>query len=277
MLWNYQNADLLFGTNNQERMRLSSTGRLGIGTTVPQSTLDIRGNLIVSGSLLKADSSPFFNSQLSNSSVVPTNIYYNIGNFGIGTTNPRAALDITNGNIIINNGRIGIGTTNPQSHIHLSSFNQNTDVGLRITDAATGTSLTSGLVLMKDSSQRGMLWNYQNNDLLFGTNNLERMRITSAGRVGIGTTNPLNALDVRGNITMSGRLLKPDGNPFFSSQFSNSAFRANDIYYNLGFIGIGTTNPRAALDVASGNVIITGGNLGIGVTNLQLTLMLLLE
>ena len=268
-LWNYQNTDLLFGTNNLERMRISSNGRIGIGTTNPLALLDIRGNLIVSGNLNKPDGSPFFSSQLSNSVINPNNIYYNIGNFGIGTTNPRAGLDVTNGNIIVNNGRMGIGTTNPQSQIHLSASTNNTEVTLRLTDATTGTSSTSGLILSKDTNQNGLLWNYQNAALLFGTNNLERMRISSNGRIGIGTTNPLNILDVRGNISLSGRLLRPDGSIFFSSQFSNSPIVPNNIYYNQGFVGIGTTNPRAGLDITNGNVIVTGGSIGIGLTNPQ--------
>ncbi|MFX6876803.1 hypothetical protein ABTH39_19770, partial [Acinetobacter baumannii] len=41
---------------------------------------------------------------------------------------------------------------------------------------------------------------YSNNPLAFGTNDEERMRITSYGNVGIGTTNPTEKLSVNGNI-----------------------------------------------------------------------------
>ena len=41
-------------------------------------------------------------------------------------------------------------------------------------------------------------------DLIFGTNETERVRIDSSGNVGIGKTNPATALDVNGNITASG-------------------------------------------------------------------------
>ena len=38
------------------------------------------------------------------------------------------------------------------------------------------------------------------NPIIFGSNNLERMRIDSAGNVGIGTDNPSTKLDVKGSV-----------------------------------------------------------------------------
>ena len=43
-LTNQQNGNLLFSTNNTERARLDSSGRLGIGTNNPQRSLHIYGN-----------------------------------------------------------------------------------------------------------------------------------------------------------------------------------------------------------------------------------------
>src|SRR4249920_2414127 len=41
-----------------------------------------------------------------------------------------------------------------------------------------------------------------NKALVFKTNNGERMRIASGGKIGIGVTNPLQKLDVNGNINI---------------------------------------------------------------------------
>ena len=45
-------------------------------------------------------------------------------------------------------------------------------------------------------------YNYQAGNAIFGTNNLERMRITSGGFVGIGTTTPSEKLSVVNNVTI---------------------------------------------------------------------------
>jgi len=44
-MWNAANGFLRFATNNLERMRIDSSGNLGIGTTTPSSTLHIRYNV----------------------------------------------------------------------------------------------------------------------------------------------------------------------------------------------------------------------------------------
>ena len=47
-LWNWENGSIIFGANNAERMRLTATGRLGIGITSPTELLHLRsGNPVL--------------------------------------------------------------------------------------------------------------------------------------------------------------------------------------------------------------------------------------
>ena len=68
--------------------------------------------------------------------------------------------------------------------------------------------------------------------------------------MGIGTTNPQGLLDIRGDLILSGLIRKPEGTIFIESQWSNATnnlWASSNIYYNQGFVGIGTTAPQSAL------------------------------
>ena len=45
LVFNAENSDMIFGTNNSERMRLMNDGSLGINTTSPSSTLEVNGTI----------------------------------------------------------------------------------------------------------------------------------------------------------------------------------------------------------------------------------------
>ena len=84
----------------------------------------------------------------------------------------------------------------------------------------------------------------------------ERMRITSAGNIGISTTNPVYKLHVVGDINFTGSLYQ-NGSPFASASSTWDAGTGDNIYRLLGNVGIGTTNPTSKLDVV-GSIIASG-------------------
>jgi hypothetical protein len=79
------------------------------------------------------------------------------------------------------------------------------DAAVRLTNTATGSASGSGSILSLVGSDT-YLWNLENAFLSLGTNSLERMRITNAGNVGIGTTAPAQKLHVVGNARVEGNL-----------------------------------------------------------------------
>lgn len=82
-------------------------GNIGIGTTLPQYTLDVNGSIHITGAIYSSNSTLYSASQWNN---VTSGISY-LGNVGIGTTLPRTALDVV-GNLTVS-GNLGIGTTLP--------------------------------------------------------------------------------------------------------------------------------------------------------------------
>ena len=96
------------------------------------------------------------------------------GNVGIGITNPTTKLEIYNGDIKLNTNWIAGATMNLLGY--------NTDKRLEFS-YDNGTSL------------------YDNLQIRFFTNTIERMRIISSGNIGIGKNNPITPLDVAGTVT----------------------------------------------------------------------------
>src|SRR5215831_207709 len=87
-------------------------------------------------------------------------------------------------------------------------------------------------------------------DTLLNGTLVERMRVTSAGKVGIGTTNPAWTLDVTGDINASGAL-RLNGAALSTTGNFWAAGSGGAIYYNGGNVGIGTASPFSTLAVAS--------------------------
>ena len=83
--------------------------------------------------------------------------------------------------------------------------------------------------------------------------------IYTAGRIGVGKTNPAYPLDVNG--TLNATALYVNGSPYIGSQWTTTG---SNIYYTTGSVGIGKTNPAVALDVVGASNIT--GNLGVGGT-----------
>ena len=112
----------------------------------------------------------------------------------IGIAGTLTYEDVTNidsvGVITARSGiRVGANGTKRET-VHLDAGDSSANY-LRFTNTGTGNGTTDGFNVGINADENALLWNFENKDTIFATNNLERIRITSAGKVGINTNNPL--------------------------------------------------------------------------------------
>lgn len=147
-------------------------------------------------------------------------------------------------------GNVGIGTNTPASPF---DFFHPTNASMYFHNTLSGTTATDGLLVgINSASAKAFFWNYENASIGIGTNNLERMTITSSGNVGIGYTGPTYKLSVNGDLYSNG---------LYSNGFTeiNGTFQANSIANFLSTVNVtGTLNANGNLAV-DGNITTNTG------------------
>jgi hypothetical protein len=150
-------------------------------------------------------------------------------------------------------GNVGIGTSSPSTPdgkvLHIS---HPTSARIHLTDSDLGEGALDGLYLSQIGAD-SYLYNFENGFMIFSTNNAERMRITSAGNVGIGTLTPSGRLDVR--VGSHNRLTVSDD--LYSGTVIGRRL-ADDNYATLSFNAGGASFPK--LEGAGENFAIFTGN-----------------
>ena len=173
--------DILFTTNNTERARIDSSGRLGLGTSSPAHLLDINttdNTTYTAGNLINNATARIHNSST--------------------TTNSFASLAFRTGS---GDNAIGFkytGTANQADFVIVNDGAANGNEVFRI-DSSGNIKINgdSPYLYLSDNDNNWIRGSSSINAILFGTNNSESMRIDSSGQVGIGTTSPSTTLHLK--------------------------------------------------------------------------------
>ena len=178
------------GTRNS-RFVIDDSGEVGIGSTAPDANLQIMNN--------DGSSYRFGYGGSSDVYLDADNVYIRTDNGGANT-----ATFTTTG--------LGIGTTSPSRPLEVTGSATNFSGEIKVNNSSSASGAhgaiqfvtegeSSGLIIGKHSSgfsepDLAFIYNELNSAMQFGTNNTERMRIDSSGKVGIATTSPSTALDI---------------------------------------------------------------------------------
>ena len=198
------------GTATNYNMLLNPNGgSVGIGTTAPAAKLDVS----VAGGMLRVGSASGNNLFQAYSGSVGAGIWaggqtrlYSTGDMtlSVGATLTTAApTGYTDALTITSAGNVGIGTTSPGATLDVNGnarFIQNaaatTGAIILRQAAADAEGAFIQWVNNANSVEKGWLTVDTSSNMKFATVSTERLRITSAGDVGIGTTSPTTQLEL---------------------------------------------------------------------------------
>ena len=280
----FEGKAIVFATSTSsaftERMRIDTSGNVGIGTTSPDRKLDVSGTGNVYGKFQST------NATGAGIEVKDTSENWLIQADG-GSVDGLAFYDSGRSayRMVINDsGSVGIGTISPVAklHVHNAGTGSGDHAYAYFTTGDTGATASDGLTIGVAATAVASISYREAADLTFGTNNAERMRIKSGGSIGIGTTNPSSKLSVvddsgitieatstntAGQLTIIGvnnsdqvsaisriKSVSTDSSSAatattFSNRNSSNAVNEHMRIDSSGKVGIGTTAPNKRLEI----------------------------
>jgi hypothetical protein len=232
---------------------LNKDGNVGIGTATPIAKLDVSGDVRVSGVVTASDTTLI---SLDGTSAVRQRFFPSsgTGNFNwqiAAQTNVNNGFEITPSSAsggstfstpaitVKSDGKVGIGVTGPTRQL---------DVNKTAIFDSSGDGTTTNPSLAIGSSEVGFSY-IGGQQLAFITNSTEKLRITSAGLVGIGTNSPSSD----GPLTLSNSATTPT--IFFERESTNyngaiqcSAYGTITFYNGADSSVVSGLTPRMTID-----------------------------
>jgi len=200
--------DLAFYTNNSPKMVLTAAGNVGVGTTNPQAVLHVNASSAVTDLLLSRTSLPNLQFQDQGTPSLGQ-IYYDSGRLlHIGTPGGADAITLN-----LSSGNVGIGASSI-SKLEVAALNSSVAIGGSLgSPAASQTGiqfLNYGVyhVGLRYDGQGNLIYESAGNSAnpMLWYNGQPANFLVRNGNVGIGTTSPVQKLDVNGNVNITGTI-----------------------------------------------------------------------
>ena len=276
------------GSVTSEFLAVTSAGNVGIGTTLPDSPLEIQAatNSSSDTTYLKLFNAgenvghiDFENGNGSLARITGTKEGSGASaNDGILTFSTALDTSLSERMRIDSSGQVGIGVSSVSSALHVAG-----STGITLGAIASNTWQTTAIKAIDEgSSFKGSLAFYTHASAGSAGSATERMRIDSSGNVGIGVISPTSALDVAtssgdciirlGNGTSQARFAVDNDGPYIypltSGDTSLRVFTPTGsqalVIDSSGNVGIGTSSPDAILETSASA---TGNTVGALITN----------
>jgi hypothetical protein len=211
-IWNSANSYMRFATNDAERMRIDSSGNVGIGTSSPSSFNQVGADTLVVGSGSGEQGITIYSGTANNGvlafadGTTTTQQYQGYIGYNHSSNFMRFFTGAEERMRIDSSGQVGIGTSSPSGALDIGGqhilYDNYDALGASFTrNGAYGSVLSLG----RQGVSSGVTLDYPaDNTFALSTNSTERMRIDSSGNLLVGKTS--SGLNTAGfEVASSGR------------------------------------------------------------------------
>jgi hypothetical protein len=265
-------ATVRYGHSSDQALFIDPQGRVGIGKNTPEATLDVQGNMQISGTTRLNQSVGINHDPIANQQLI---IVTKTDHVPFNVTNPDNTINwlsvFSDGKVIMNGGNVGIGTTQPATRL---------DVQHGTRTGQTHPTAVKGLYVTGDfSEEQGVEFRHNNGTqgIGFGSNTIYatgsntdqdlKLKPRGTGTVAIATSQENLFISSRdGTVSVTNNAYRTASNNWALKNTNKKAFtleiRDSGMFELYGTLTDGQTDWRkmATFDAGNNKVEFPNGN-----------------